>query len=100
MPATANIVMGYSIICLNFMTHIDKVSVIMANTQAVSNTPQGSSVCGSKGNVTMNMITKPNISQPSINNVQAVIVDRALNIFGIFLPPIDLIKKGTSDRIT
>jgi len=56
----------------------------MVSTQAVSKTPHGSNVAGSKGIVAMNTNTNTNISQPSKNNVQAVIVARALNIFGIF----------------
>jgi hypothetical protein len=88
-PAIANIVMDYSIICLNFMAHTDKISVKMANIQAVSNAPHGSNSSGLKGIVAVNINTKSTMRQPSINRVQAVIVARALNFSGIFLPPID-----------
>ena len=74
----------YSIECLSFMAHTDRMSVTTASIQVVSMTLHGGSVsAGAKGVVAMNMTSNTNIIQPRINRVQAVIVARALNICGI-----------------
>ena len=83
----------YSILRLSVITHTDKVSMTVPITAAESPAHHGSTSPRTNGVLNQKTNAKTIINKPIINKTQAAIDDKALKIFGIFPPPINMVDK-------